>query len=59
MLPLPRARRAVVPHDNPLYGQLMIEQWVEEQVRQRPYSRVVTPDLERDMANPDQGDQSV
>lgn len=36
--PLPQ-----VPHDNPLYGQVMIERWVEEQVLGRSYNRQVRP----------------
>ena len=28
-----------MPHDNPYYGQVMFERWMEEQVHKRKYSR--------------------
>lgn len=51
----------MVPHDNPLYGQLFLERWVEEEVLGRgPYVRDgVTPQLESDWANLDQGQYST
>ncbi|GFH19120.1 carboxypeptidase [Haematococcus lacustris] len=29
----------MVPHDNPLYGQLMIERWIHEKVLRKEYKR--------------------
>ena len=30
----------MIPHDNPLYGQVMLEKWMEEEVlRKQPYAR--------------------
>lgn len=29
----------MAPHDNPLYGQLMIEKWIEEKVMGSTYTR--------------------
>lgn len=49
----------MVPHDNPLYGQVLLEKWVEEAVLQRPYVRETTMAMEKQYANPDQGDQSI
>lgn len=31
----------MVPHDNPYYGQILLEKWVEEEVRGQPYTRCV------------------
>ena len=46
-----------VPQDNPLYGQLMIEKWVEEAVQRVRYTRdqEVTPADEIAFGNPDEG----
>ena len=47
----------MMPHDNPLYGQLMIEKFIEEKVTGREYSRdqMVTAKMEKEYANPDEG----
>jgi hypothetical protein len=33
----------MVPHDNPYYGQLLLERWVEEEVLGRAYNRLPSP----------------
>ncbi|KAG2422906.1 hypothetical protein HXX76_015733 [Chlamydomonas incerta] len=51
----------MVPHDNPLVGQLMLERWVETSVRGLPYNREkqTTQQDEEDAANPDQAEHST
>ncbi|GIL69722.1 hypothetical protein Vretifemale_703 [Volvox reticuliferus] len=51
----------MVPHDNPLIGQLMLERWVEIAVRGLSYDRDahVTPEEEAEYANPDQAEHST
>lgn len=51
----------MVPHDNPLVGQLMLERWIETAVRGHPYDRDnhVTPHTEEQYANPDVADRST
>ncbi|KAG2489745.1 hypothetical protein HYH03_011852 [Edaphochlamys debaryana] len=51
----------MVPHDNPLIGQLFLERWVETAVRGRPYDREnhVTQADEDAVANPDQAEHST
>ncbi|KAL6764564.1 Alpha/Beta hydrolase protein [Haematococcus lacustris] len=36
----------MVPHDNPLYGQLMIERWIHEKVLRKEYKRQVSQEEE-------------
>ncbi|GFR46687.1 hypothetical protein Agub_g8305 [Astrephomene gubernaculifera] len=51
----------MVPHDNPLIGQLMLERWVETAVRGLSYDRDahVTPQQEAEYGNPDVGEHST
>ena len=47
----------MAPHDNPLYGQLMIEKWIEEVVMNSTYTRdqEVTPEEEIGLRTRDEG----